>query len=338
MSEFRYDLLNNEQVIIAPNRLTRPNLFQEIDKKSDEKTLCPFCSGHEDMTPPEIFSLKAKNSSSWDVRVVPNLYKAVQIEATDISNIDGIYEKRDGFGAHEIIIDTPKHIVCFEDLSTLQMKDWLNVIKLRVEDLKKDIRLTYFCIFKNQGQNSGATLPHVHTQLIAMPLIPKNELSNLKYYFNHYKTHGRSIFKDIVDYELEQNKRVINESANFISFCPYASAFSFEVMIMPKVKISSVDALDKKLLDEISELLKDSLSKLKVQIGNFDYNLYIQNPPMQKSYETEEFFDEIDEFYRFYIRIIPRIYKIGGFELQSKIHINPLSPENAAELLKSTVI
>ncbi len=338
MSEFRYDLLSKEQVIIAQNRLTRPNLFPVSDKKIEENDMCPFCGGHEKMTPPEIFSLKVQDEYSWSVRVVPNLYKAVEIEAPDISSIEGIYEKKDGFGAHEIIIDTPKHIVCFEDLSALQMRDLLEVIKLRVNDLKKDIRLVYFSIFKNQGKNSGATLPHVHTQLIAMPLIPKKELSNLNHYFQYYKTHGRSVFKDIVDYETKQNKRVISESKNFISFCPYASAFSFEVMIMPKVKISSIDTLDNELLDELSKILKDALFRLKTQIGSFDYNLYIQNPPMQKNYETEEFFNEIDEFFRFYIRIIPRLYKIGGFELQSGIHINPLSPESAADLLKSTIL
>ncbi len=334
MSEFRYDLLSGEQVAIVPNRLTRPNLFPVIDKKIEENSICPFCKGHEKMTPPEIFSLKALNGS-WSIRVVPNLYKVVEIEAPDVSSVEGIYEKREGFGAHEIIIDIPKHIVYFEDLSALQMKNLLKVIKLRINDLKKDVRLVSFSIFKNQGENSGATLPHIHTQLIAMPLIPKKELLNLKRYFDYYKIHGRSIFNDIINYELEQNKRVIKQSANFISFCPYASAFSFEVMIMPKVKISSIDILNDDLLDELSKILKDSLYRLKNQIGNFDYNLYIQNPPMQKNYVTENFFDEIDAFYRFYIKIIPRLYKIGGFELQSKIYTNPLSPESAAELLRN---
>ncbi len=333
MSEIRYDLLQNEYVIIAPNRLTRPNLFPQNNKKSKESFRCPFCKGHEEMTPAEIYSIKDENG--WKVRVFPNLYKALSIEAINKSKEEGLYEKRDGFGAHEIIVDTPLHQICFENLSEENMQDWLKVIKFRVTDLIKDVRLVYFSIFKNQGQNSGATLPHVHTQLIAMPLIPKKELLLYRYYFEYYKKHGRSVFEDIVEYELEQKKRIIFESKNFISFCPYGSSFAFEVMISPKNAICSICKIEENLLEELSKLLKKTLLSLREQIGSFDYNLYLQNPPMQKNYESEDFFDDIDNFYRFYIRIIPRIYKIGGFELQNKININPLSPESATKLLKN---
>lgn len=334
MSEIRYNLLKNEYVIIAPNRLTRPNLYSDSDVVSKD-SICPFCKGNEELTPPEIYSLKDKNG--WRVRVVPNLYKALEIEAQNISKEDGLYEKRDGFGAHEIIIDTPKHITFFEDLDEENITNWLSVIRSRINDLKNDIRLTYFSVFKNQGKNSGATMPHIHTQLIAMPMIPKNELELLKHYYNHYKKHGRSIFEDIANFEIEEDKRVVLESEHFISFCPYASRFAFEVMILPKVSISSIAFFDDILLKELSNILKKSLQSLKAQIGKFDYNLYIQNPPFQKNYESEDFFDDIGKFYRGYISIIPRLYKIGGFEVQSGMHINPLTPESAAKFLKESI-
>ena len=335
MSEIRYNLLKNEYVIIAPNRLTRPNLYSDNNASSKE-SICPFCKGNEELTPPEIYSIKDKNG--WRVRVVPNLYKALEIEAQNISKEDGLYEKRDGFGAHEIIIDTPSHITCFEDLDEENVFDWLRVIRSRINDLKQDIRLTYFSIFKNQGQNSGATMPHIHTQLIAMPMIPKNELMLLKHYYDYYKKHGRSIFEDIANFEIDEDKRVILESEHFISFCPYGSRFAFEVMILPKVGISSIAFFEDEMLKELSNILKKSLQSLKAQIGNFDYNLYIQNPPFQKDYESEDFFDDIDKFYRCYISIVPRLYKIGGFEVQSKMYINPLAPESAAKFLRETLL
>lgn len=336
MSEIRYDLLQNEYVIMAPNRLTRPNYYSCEEKKENKTELCPFCEGHENLTPPEIYSIKDENG--WRVRVVPNLYKALEIEAANGLKEDGLYEKSDGFGAHEIIIDAPKHITHFEELSLLDMKEWFMTAKARVDDLRKDIRLTYFSIFKNQGEHSGATLPHIHTQLIAMPLIPKNQLLLQYHYFDYYKKHGRSVFEDVVDYEREKNKRVILESTNFISFCPYGSRYAFETVVMPKVSISSICSFENDKIEEFLKLLRESLMLLRRQIGEFDYNLLFKNPPMQKNYESEDFFDDIDKFFRFHAVVVPRLYKTGGFEIESQMHINPLLPESAAKLLRETIL
>ncbi|RRS30343.1 MAG: hypothetical protein P794_07225 [Epsilonproteobacteria bacterium (ex Lamellibrachia satsuma)] len=333
MSEIRYDPLHDAYVVIAPNRLTRPNLFPEHSAVLKDETICPFCAGHETMTPPEIFVLKDAKGR-WKTRVVPNLYKAVAIEATDERKEEGIYEKIDGFGAHEIIIDTPEHITNFDALSVGQMTDWFQTIKQRINDLKKDSRLLYFTTFKNQGGNAGSTLPHIHTQLIALPVVPRKELQVLTHLHAYYRQHGRSVFKDIVDYEREQKVRVVDESENFLAYTPYGSQFAFEVIIMPKIELSDIGSCHDDLLEETASLLKKVLSGLRRELKEIDYNVYIQNPPFQKVYETEAFFDDMKDFYRFYIRVIPRLYQTGGFELQSSMTINPLAPEKAAGLLR----
>ncbi|BAF72225.1 galactose-1-phosphate uridylyltransferase [Sulfurovum sp. NBC37-1] len=333
MSEIRYDMLHDTYVVIAPDRLTRPNLFPAHSAALKDTTACPFCAGHESMTPPEIFVLKDVKGR-WRTRVVPNLYKALAIEATDERKEEGIYEKIDGFGAHEIIVDTPEHVTDFDELSAVQMTDWLLTMRQRGNDLKKDSRLHYFTLFKNQGKNAGSTLPHVHTQLIALPVVPRKELQVLKHLYAYYREHGRSMFKDIVDYEREQKTRVVDESEHFLAYAPYGSQFAFEVIIMPKIELSDIGSCHDSLLAEAASLLKKVLSGLRRELREFDYNIYIQNPPFQKAYETEAFFDDIKNFYRFYIRVIPRLYQTGGFELQSSMTINPLAPEKAAGLLR----
>ena len=333
MSDIRYDLLHDTYVIVAPSRLTRPNLFPDHSAAPKEESTCPFCAGHESMTPPEIFALKDAKGK-WKTRVIPNLYKAVAIEATDEKKEEGLYEKIDGFGAHEIIVDVPEHMTEFDALDVEQMTDWLQTIKARVNDLRKDDRLHYFTLFKNQGKNAGSTLPHVHTQLIALPVVPREELRVLTHLHTYYRQHGRSVFKDITDYEREQKSRVVDESEHFLAYTPYGSQFAFEVIIMPKTDIADIGACHESLLAEAASLLKKVLSALRRELKAFDYNIYIQNPPFHKAYETEAFFDDIQHFYRFYIRVVPRLYRTGGFELQSRMTINPLSPEKAAGLLR----
>ncbi len=333
MSEIRYDPLHDLYTVIAPDRLTRSNLFPVHDEKLDEPAHCPFCAGHESMTPAEIFSIK-DDKGRWLTRVIPNLYKALAIENSDRRKEEGIYDRIDGFGAHEIIVDTPQHLITFDALDEKQMTLWLQTIQARVNDLCKDSRLVYLSIFKNQGKHAGSTLPHVHTQLIGMPVVPTKTLHIMEYLYRHYREHGRSLFQDIVDYELEQGSRIVAESGHFIAYCPYGSQFAFEVILMPKTAIGDMGTCPKPLLEEAAQLLHKVLGTLRRELKEFDYNIYIQNPPLQKTYETEDFFGDIHAFYRWYLRIIPRLYQTGGFELQNNMTINPLPPEKAAGLLR----
>ncbi len=335
MSEIRYNLLRDEYVLVAPERLTRPTLFGDSKKLTQDIVECPFCVGNEKMTPKEICSLKDSNGK-WLTRVVPNLYKAVAIELECASKEDGLYQKMGGFGAHEVIIDAPFHQEHFENLNQKQMALWLKTLKCRVDDLRRDTRLIYFSIFKNQGENSGSTIPHIHTQLIALPFVPKNEIRVLKHLFYYFKEHGRGVIEDMVDFEIDDKKRVVKESKNFLAIAPYGSCFAFETLILPKIKAITISELDDELIDELSVLLKSLLLALKKAIGEFDYNLYINHPPFHKNFENEEFFNDIGEFYRFYISIIPRLYKTGGFELQSSTYINPMLPEEAAKIVRDS--
>ena len=169
MSQIRHSLLYNNDVIIAPDRLHRPDTFGHFvnTKYSAE---CPFCEGNEAMTPPEIFAIREKgtmkDSPGWYTRVIPNLYKAVQIETANLSRRVGMYEYHNGFGAHEIIIDTPIHKTDINQFDLTDYKNWLLTIQARISDLVNDKRMASLNIFKNIGTLAGATQTHPNTQII----------------------------------------------------------------------------------------------------------------------------------------------------------------------------
>ena len=335
MSEIRVDLLHNKQTIIAPERLHRPDSYQHSSLAKATKETCPFCEGNESMTPSEIFAIRDNqpNSTKWKTRVVPNLYKAVQVELKNTSKRDGMFESFRGVGAHEVLIDSPNHDKDIVKLETDYISLWLNTMIKRVEDLRQDIRLIHLGIFKNYGRNSGATLEHPHTQLLALPLMPKSKLEFLKQNFNYHKKHGRSLLQDIVENEKNFKQRVIAENSDFLAYCPFASSFPFEVIIAPLTNISSLENCTQKEVENLSETIKKTFIKLYRQLGEFDYNLYFELPPINKNFENEAYFSTIKENFRFYIRIIPRIYRLGGFELSTDMEINPISPEKCSTLL-----
>ncbi|UCN00809.1 DUF4921 family protein [Sulfurimonas sp. SWIR-19] len=336
MSEIRYDKLHNKYVIIAPERLHRPNLVKQEPAES-EKENCPFCEGHEDFTPPEIFALRDNNRANapgWRTRVVPNLYKAVQIEEENISQRDGFFEYVKGFGAHEIIIDTPCHECRFSALSPKEIFDWLQTIHARITDLTKDKRIISLNIFKNSGKNAGASQEHPHTQIIALPVMSKNALEFLQRNQAYYSVHGRGIVEDILHNERVAKIRIINEVGMFTAYCPYASFFSFEVIIAPGKVLSSLNKCSQEELADLAQLIKNVFVMLDIQLDSYDYNISFHIAPVNENFENEKYMDDIDKNFSFYLRIMPRIYTLAGFEISAEMAINGIEPENCAKLLR----
>jgi len=335
MSEIRLDHLNNKYVIIAPERLHRPNLSSK-DKRKNSSSICPFCDGNEDLTPPEVFAIRdnTANTPSWKTRVIPNLYKAVQVELEDISKRDGMFESLPGVGAHEILIDTPKHNGNFASFEKEEIENWLRSLIIRIEDLSKDKRLIYLSIFKNHGEGAGSTQEHPHTQLLALPIMPKSEMIFLERNLKYYRRHGRGLVQDVIYNEKMAKRRVIDEVGSFIAFCPYASAFPFEVMIAPAKNIPSLNRCTRNEVNDLGVIIKNVFKMLKKQLGNFDYNLYFRIAPLNANFENETYISNIEKCYTFNLRITPRIYSLAGFEVSTGMAINTVVPEECAKLLR----
>lgn len=338
MSQIRYDLIHDEYALIAPERLHRPDCFKvAAATDSVESSRCPFCPGHEGMTPPEIFAIRENgkaNTPGWKTRVVPNLYKAVQIEAPWQSRDEGPYRIWEGLGAHEVIIDTPRHLLRMDEWSQEEYRYWLQTLRERINDLRNDQRLIYFSLFKNQGRYAAATQSHPHTQLIALPTVPQVELAHLNRAHDYFLTHRISMFEAVLDEESRGGERIVAENDRFVLYCPYASAFAFETVITAR-EVTALNDLDDTAIEALAGVIKDAVGRLYQVLGDFDFNVLFNTPPMQKNAETEPFFDDLGQMWRLHIRIIPRLFRLGGFELGSGVIINPVAPEEAAKHLRS---
>lgn len=337
MSEIRYDRVHDTHVIIAPERLHRPdcNMEPRIDLK--ERNHCPFCEGHEQMTPPEIFADRDDqsfaNEPGWKTRVVPNLYKAVQIEVPHRHH-SGSFAYWEGFGAHEVIIDTPKHHTSMLQYSQEEGVAWLKTLQSRVADLRRDQRIAYISLFKNEGKKAGATQEHAHSQLIGLPIIPKLQRDGYHRSFQYYKQNAQALMQNVIEEEERVGDRIVAKRGAFTAYCPYASAYPFEVMISSKKGLGQIDTIGASPIENLVSLLLHTLKQLDKQLGCFDYNLHITTPPIQHESVEEGLLEAVDDVCRLSIRIMPRIYQHGGFEVSSELMINPVTPEQAAKLLR----
>ena len=246
MPQLRKDPVVGRWVIISTERAKRPTHY-EHRKYEPRNGPCPFCKGNEEMTPPEIMAYRpgesSRQSPGWTLRVVPNKFPALMIEGDIDRRGEGVYDLMNGVGAHEVIIETPDHELNMGVLSEKQFEEVLWAYRDRILDLRKDKRFRYVLIFKNQGSEAGATMEHTHSQLIALPIVPRTVTDELVGAQEYYKYKERCIYCDIVSEEGRQKVRVVEENEDFIAITPYASRFPFEMMIMPKKHDSDFEAL-----------------------------------------------------------------------------------------------
>ncbi len=324
LSEFRYNKLIQQWVLFAPNRAKKPMKLQ-INDINTQNSECPFCVGNEKLTPNELLRIKDENGG-WNCRIVPNLYNALGIHEEIVSLKEGNFEKKSGFGAHEVIIETPCHEKRIFDFNVDEFYNYYTIVKLRLLDLKKDTRLKYFSVFKNHGIDAGASQPHSHSQLIAMPFLPGKEKDLLQRCKMHKKEHDREFFDDIIYDERNFKEGVLKENNYFLAYCPYASKYPFEVMIISKKEISSIHLMEDDALYALSEISKYIYEKLFRALGDFSFNMIIKNGDIQNEKNPN----------RFHIQILPRLYKTAGFELDGDVFINTFLPEQAAKILKDS--
>lgn len=333
MPELRKDPVIGRWVIISSERSKRPSDFAGASQKRRKVAVCPFCPGNESSTPPEILSTRdpqtAPNTPGWTLRVISNKFPALRIEG-ELNRVGiGIFDKMNGVGAHEVIVETPDHEKDLVDLSVEQVNQVIWAYRERTQDLARDPRLRYVMVFKNQGEAAGASLEHSHSQLIATPVVPKRVQEELDGSKKYYEYKERCIFCDIVRQERETRDRVICENEHFISLAPFAPRFPFETWLLPRFHQAQFGELTRDHVQALSELIRETLARLRKSLDDPPYNYVIHTAPVVGEYTKE---------YHWHMEIIPKLTKVAGFEWGTGFYINPTAPEDAARFMREVEV
>lgn len=333
MPELRRDPIIGRWIIISTERGKRPTDFI-VEKNHVKGGFCPLCPGNENTTPPEVLSYsqypdRQANKPGWSVRVVPNKYPALVIEGELNKEGEGLYDKMNGIGAHEVIIETPDHNESFSHLPPERMVKVFWAFRDRLTDLSNDPRFRYVMIFKNFGAAAGASLEHSHSQLVALPILPRMIKSELDGSLSYFKYKERCVFCDIIKQEINHNQRVITQNALFLAIVPYAPRSPFEMWILPKKHASSYLSMNNEEFRQLSEIFSECMRRLDKCIPNVPYNFVLHGAPLRSP---------ALEHYHWHFEIMPKLTMIAGFEWGSGFYINPIPPEEAAKYLRKASI
>ncbi len=340
MPELRQDPVVHRWVIIATERTRRPQEFTDHGNHIPEPPIDPFAEGNEHLTPLEILAIRppntAPNGPGWKVRVIPNKFPVLRIEGSLDKEGEGLYDRMNGIGAHEVVIETPRHGVQLEDQPLEGISAVVATYRARMTDLYKDLRFRYILIFKNFGAQAGATLSHAHSQIIATPVTPKIIKEKLAGAQAYYERKERNIFEDILRQELKDSRRLVYQNAAFVCYCPYAARFPFELCIMPRRQSADFHRIDNHEEMLLADVLKTSLLKLKHGLNQPQYNFIIHTAPAR--HPRKGYWTTIEQDFRWHIEITPRLTQIAGFEMGTGFFVNPVMPEEAAKFLKDVEV
>jgi UDPglucose--hexose-1-phosphate uridylyltransferase len=328
MPELRKDPVVGRWVIISTERGRRPSDFPSQPVQAQGGN-CVFCPANETKTPPEILAIRSPDSEpngpGWTLRVVPNKFPALRIEGELEPSGEGLYDRMNGVGAHEVVIETPDHAATLATLPADAVADVLLAFRERMVDLKKDPRFEYILVFKNHGAAAGASLEHPHSQLIATPIIPIMVSEELKGAAEYYEMKERCVWCDVVRQESRSRRRVIMEANGFVALAPFAPRFPFETWILPTVHRSSFEDAGVEELRGLADLLGEFLRRLDRVLHRPPFNFMLHTAPLREG--------PLEHFH-WHLEIIPKLTNVAGYEWGTGFFINPVPPEDAAAALR----
>jgi len=332
MPELRQNYFTKEWVIIATERAKRP---EEMVKHRPVKQVpafvenCVFCPGNEAKTPPEVMRVPTDSQEKWQVRIVPNKFGALDREAKAARMIRRSHRTMDGFGVHDVIIDTPDHSQIMALMPGAHLANVLRAYKSRYDALSHDPRIAHITMFKNHGLEGGASLEHPHSQLVATPVIPNQVRERLEEALRHYDEFGECMSCEVLKQELDDPQRIVMATEHFVALEPFASPTPFCTHIYPRRHMASFGDISAAEISDLAHSLGTVLAKIYHGLENPDFNYTVRSAPAEWAGV---------KYFHWYLSIIPRLTRVAGFELGTGMFINTVLPEAAAEFLRNVKV
>ena len=327
--ELRIDPVSGLRVIVAGEREDRPGAFLDVAERPPiDPERDPFAEGHEEKTPPEVYALRddgsAPDGPGWRVRVVPNRYPALAGDheladdplASGQGEVD-LFAKRPAAGAHEVVINAPDPVSSLLDLDPEQLD---TAMRVWGERIAAHDEAAYVHVIVNEGTEAGASLPHTHAQLYALPFVPAavaRERERFTAYSN--RTQGRNLLEDLVQEEVRRGERIVAIDDEAVAICPFAARVPFHVQVIPRrpaKRFGEGGPTGARLLHEVLARLRGVLRQVP------PFNAWVRTVPRGA------------EYWCWHIELMPRLAQPAGLEVGAGVHLNVLPPERAAERLR----
>ncbi|MEM6928684.1 MAG: DUF4931 domain-containing protein, partial [Myxococcota bacterium] len=250
--EIRLDPLTGEAVVLSEARAGQTMAVPPLE----EPEPCPFCPGWEHFTHRTIEAIEdlsvppRSGEAAWHARAFPNRNPMLVVEAPVGAREMGVFASMAGLGAHEVIVESPRHAPLHEQSPEAQAHG-LRLATRRLTDLRQDTRLQTLVWFRNVGRRSGASQPHPHSQIVGLPFVPLRWQQIAQRSATHFQREGRPLLTEVLEQERDDGRRIVTRDGPITVLCPYASHQPYEVWLVPEspgprfgdATVSEIDAV-----------------------------------------------------------------------------------------------
>jgi UDPglucose--hexose-1-phosphate uridylyltransferase len=292
---------------------------------------CPLCPDNRI----EIHDLlRLPPQGPWQVRAFPHFRPMYRIEGDPARGAEGIYDRMDPVGAHEIVVETPDHSRRLSQLPESQVELVIEAYAQRMLDLKRDARFKYVTASKNQGPLSGEEWQHAHSQITATTFVPRRVLYELRSARDWYRERERCVFCDILRQEVRQKKRIVDSVGDFYAFCPYAARVPFETWIIPRTHNHLFETIAGTNRGHLATLLRRTLRRLEQITPHYHMVVHTSPNTLQTKGELSDYWRTIAGDYHWHIEILPVLKPQSKSYTIKEVYFNGTGPEEAAGRLR----
>jgi UDPglucose--hexose-1-phosphate uridylyltransferase len=316
-----HDATLGRTVFVAPRRGDRPSDAELAAHGGG----CPFCVGNESLTPPAVLRVPAESSAAWRARIVPNRYPVVADAAwsggTDPA--DG----RPARGVHDVVIESAAHLTSVAALEPAAWREVWDLCRGRLAMLADRDDLAWSTIFKNSGPLAGASLEHLHSQIVALDFVPPFIAAELATLTSPATT--AADFPTVIA-AARADERVVAETAGVVALVPPAPRQPFETWILPMEADPFFHATTPARVAALAELTHWFVGRLAAVAPGTDYNWWLHQLPHGRAAVRPE----VAAAWHWHLEIVPRHGQFAGFELGTGCHITTVPPQESARLLR----
>lgn len=328
MPHLRQNLVSRQWVIVSTERARRPNslIAKEPALPPDLPAYdpeCPFCPGNSGADEKEFLRLPA--DAAWDVRVLANKYPALDRDAPEERAFDGVQRIMSGFGYHEVVIEGRQHNLSPARADAALLNRTFQAFQQRGLSIGLDERVEYIQYFKNHGRAAGASLPHPHSQLVALPVVPGSARQRAERAITYFDDVGQCVFCSVLNEELERDQRIIASNEHAVAFVLYAALSPFHIWVLPRRHMANFMEAPAADVRGVTDCLHQVLRLLDHGLHDPAYNYVLRSCPLH---------DRGRDYLHWYVSVVARISTNAGFELGSGMFINPVLPEDSAAFLR----
>jgi UDPglucose--hexose-1-phosphate uridylyltransferase len=317
-----HDPATGRTVLVAPRRDERPDDDALATEGGPPTTWCPFCAGNESRTPPPVLVAPGATPDAWLARIIPNRYPFVEHAPPESRVL--VDSHRPAHGIHDVVIESPRHDSSILTVAADAWQASWSLIQRRLASLASRSDLTWGTVFKNSGPQAGASLAHVHSQLVAIDFVPAALAAELA-----AAASRADLFADMLA-EAAASGRIVSSRGDLVAIVPVAPRQPCETWILPTLREAHFHATSPARVAALAELARDIVGRIAGVLPKSDYNWWLHEAPWHDA-------GPVADRWHWHLEILPRTTPLAGFELGTGCHVTAWPAAEAAARLRDAL-